>query len=307
MGRAVIPDNELPTRRAARARRTRSLTRAQNDLPARLSEIHRRGMLLRNRSRRFAAALSLLAFGVLPITSYSQQNLEVLPQSQPNIQNEANRDKTCKIIYLGLVGGTEPSNNPHSGVVQLRDAMRGPNYPEVCAKTFSPYFWRSGFHWILTHFPSHSGPVTNDELGGAPKVILVGHSLGGWGVLSVARKLNTKGIPVELCVQIDSVGITDHTVPRNVKAAAIFHANDAMFLLTTKKIKLEDPTQTKFMESVLVKGAGHWSITRDPRIRDLVLCTVETLGSDRGHVHNCPSGADPRRSVLSTNPQSAHQ
>jgi hypothetical protein len=191
--------------------------------------------------------------------------------------------------------------------VQIRDVLRGPNYPEVCAKTFTPYFWRSSFHWILTHFPSHSGQLTSEELEAAPKVILVGHSLGGWGVLSVARNLSSKGIPVELSVQIDSVGITDRTVPRNVKAAAIFHANDAMFLLTTKTIKREDPSQTKLVENVLVKGAGHWSVTRDPRIKDLVLCTVETLNSARGQVHNCPSEADPRHSLLSTNPPSAHQ
>lgn len=195
-----------------------------------------------------------------------------------------------------MVGGTESPNNKHSGVVQLRDILRGPAYPEVCAKSFSPYVWRSGFHWILKHFPSHRGPLTKDELEGTPKVILVGHSLGGWAVLSVARNLKRKGIPVELCVQIDSVGITDHTVPRNVKVAAIFHANDAMFLLTTKTIKLEDPSQTKLVENNLVRGAGHWSVTRDPRIRSLVLCTVDALRSRPGQSPNNPfssgSGSD---------------
>ena len=112
----------------------------------------------------------------------------------------------------------------------------------------------------------------------APKVILVGHSLGGWGVLSVARNLNRKGIPVELCVQIDSVGITDHTVPKNVKAAAIFHANDAMFLLTTKTIKLEDPSQTRLVENILVRNAGHWSVTRDHGSRTLFYAQSNALG-----------------------------
>jgi hypothetical protein len=51
-------------------------------------------------------------------------------------------------------------------------------------------------------------------------VILVGHSAGGWAVLSVARKLRRKDIP---------------------------------------------------------KGTGHESVTRDPRIRDLVLSTVQSL------------------------------
>ncbi len=188
-----------------------------------------------------------------------------------------------------MVGGLETSNNHRSGVVQIRDILQGSDFPSVCAQSFSPYVWRSGFHWLLAHFPSHPGRLTADELARAPKVILVGHSLGGWAVLSVARNLKRKGIPVELCVQIDSVGITDHTAPNNVKAAAIFHANDVMFPLTTKTIKLEDPSQTKLVENILVKDAGHWSVTRDPRVRNLVLCTVDSLVPARGQMFHCPS------------------
>jgi hypothetical protein len=277
MRHAGIPKDDVCDRRAAEAKTRSFPASTPNDLPREFSRLRRRNILSWARSSCFTIALSLLTTGVLPITSYSQQSVDVPRESKPKIQNDTSRDKTCKIIYLGLVGGTEPSNNPHSGVVQLRDILRGPNYPEVCAKTFTPYLWRSGFHWILTHFPARPGPLRSEELEGAPKVILVGHSLGGWGVLSVARNLNSKGIPVELCVQIDTVGITDHTVPRNVKAAAIFHANDAMFLLTTKKIRLEDPSKTKLVEDVLVTKAGHWSVTRDTRIKSLVLCSAQSL------------------------------
>ena len=192
-----------------------------------------------------------------------------------------------------MVGGLETSNNHRSGVVQIRDILQGPTFPDVCAKSFSPYVWILGFHWLLAHFPSHPGRLTTDELAEAPKVILVGHSLGGWAVLSVARNLKRKGIPVELCVQIDSVGITDHTAPKNIKAAAMFHANDIMFPLTTKTIRLEDPSRTKLVDNILVKDAGHWSVTRDPRVRDLVLCTVDSLGAAPGQMSLCPSPRAP--------------
>lgn len=287
MGQVVPPHDAALCRLAGSAICLRFLMWKQKRPAHALPGIRRNDCLFWKRSSWFAPALWLLALAFLPVSGHSQQTLDGPHQSQPGFRAATNRDNTCDIVYLGIVGGTEPSNNRHSGVVQLRDILRGPNYPRVCAKTFTPYFWRSGFHWILTHFPSHPGPLTSDELGGAPKVILVGHSLGGWGVLSVARNLNAKGIPVELCVQIDSVGITDHTVPRNVKAAAIFHANDAMFLLTTKKIKLEDPRQTKLVEDVLVKKAGHWSITRDARIKALVLCTVQSLGFATVKIANC--------------------
>jgi hypothetical protein len=259
--------------------------------------IHVPGFLFLRRLNCIAVALPLLACGLDPVVGHSQQAANAPHQFQPNTRTEKNRDTACKIVYLGLVGGTETPNNNRSGVVQISNILRGPTFSDVCAKSFSPYVWRSAFHWILTHFPSHPGRLTRDELERAPKVILVGHSLGGWAVLSVARNLSRKGILVDLCVQIDSVGVTDHTVPSNVKAAAIFHANDAMFLLTTKAIKLEDPRQTKLVEDVLVRSAGHWSVTRDPRIKDLVICTVEALGSTPGQMPNCPSQPGPDQAV----------
>lgn len=105
-------------------------------------------------------------------------------------------------------------------------------------------------------------------------------------MLSVARDLRNKNIPVELTVQVDSVGIDDVTVPSNVKEGAIFHAHDYLMLITTKRLKLEDPLKTRIVADVLVKGAGHLSITRDPRIRALIVKTIERLRAG-------PSAAGP--------------
>ncbi len=297
MGKTEIPKFEGSDQRAGNSITRKHLTRTTKCPHSCRCVIYGRSLLFLSRLNCITVALSLLASGLHPTAGHSQQASIFLFQSQPKIRAEENRDTTCKIVYLGIVGGTETSNNSHSGVVQIRDILRGPTFPDVCAKSFSPYVWRSGFHWILTHFPSHPGRLTRDELEEAPKVILVGHSLGGWAVLSVARNLNRKGISVELCVQIDSVGITDHTAPRNVKAAAIFHANDAMFLLTTKTIKLEDPSQSKLVENILVRDAGHWSVTLDPRIKELVMCTVEALGSAPRQAPNCSSQSGPKRAV----------
>ena len=189
----------------------------------------------------------------------------------------ASREASCRILYLGFVGALEPPENKSSGVVQIRDTLRGPEYPEVCAKSYSPYTWTEGRDWLLGHFPAHKGNLTAEEQEQAPKVVLVGHSMGGWAMVKVARELRGRGIPVELAIQVDSVGLTDSVVPRNVKAAAVFYARDLLMLLTTKKVQLEDPSQTKLLANVRVEGAGHESVTRDPRIRQMVLQTVEEL------------------------------
>jgi hypothetical protein len=183
----------------------------------------------------------------------------------------------CKILYLGFVGAMEAAGRKGSGVVQIRDILRGPEYSDVCAESFMPVNWTSGRDWILKHFPAHSGPLIPEELTTVPSVILVGHSTGGWAMLAVARDLRDKNIPVELTIQIDSVGFTDYTVPRNVRSGAIFHANDILLFMTTKSVRLEDPSYTRLVANVLVKGANHLSITRDPRIKTLVLTTVESL------------------------------
>jgi hypothetical protein len=199
----------------------------------------------------------------------------------PETNSARQSPASCEILYAGFVGVMETHNHKGSGVVQLRDTLRGPEYADVCSESFVPIAWESCRDWILSRFPRHSGLLTQAESAAAPAIILVGHSTGGWAMLRVARDLRNKGIPVALTVQLDSVGITDRTVPSNVKASAIFHARDILMFLTTKNIRAEDPLHTKLIANVVVKNASHLSITRDPRVRNLVLSTVLALREDR--------------------------
>jgi len=191
----------------------------------------------------------------------------------------ASPNSSCRILYLGFVGALETPDDKYSGIVQIRQTLQDKEYSDVCANSFSPYAWTEGRDWLLKYFPAHSGVLTAQELESAPRVILLGHSMGGWAMLAVARELRSRDIPVELTIQVDSVGITDHTIPRNVKSAAIFHANDVLMFMTTKHLRREDPQHTKLVTDALVSGAGHISVTRDPRIRELVMETVQNLRS----------------------------
>jgi hypothetical protein len=224
----------------------------------------------------WAALLLCLCAWLYPRTAQGQAVVSTATHSATTT-SLAERDPSCRIIYLGFVGALEPSQNKHSGVVQIGETLRGDDYPDVCAKSYSPYVWTDGLQWLLEHFPAHSGALTLEELKYCPKVILVGHSMGGWAMISVARRLRSRDIPVELTIQVDSVGITDYTIPRNVKNGALFHARDVLLPLTTKHLRLEDAARTKMVANITVNGAGHESITRDPRIRELVLRTVANL------------------------------
>jgi hypothetical protein len=219
----------------------------------------------------------LVALFLIPRIAKAQNSLKVATSDGPENAVALETPQNCKIIFLGFVGALEPAGNKYSGVVRIRKTLQGKEYSDVCANSFSPYVWTEGRDWLLKHFPAHSGPLTPEELQRSPKVILIGHSMGGWAMMSVARELRSRDIPVELTIQMDSVGITDYTIPKNVKSCAIFHANDMLMFMTTKHVKREDPNYTNVVADVNVAGAGHQSITRDPRIRELVMATVESL------------------------------
>jgi hypothetical protein len=222
------------------------------------------------------AVMLVCLSGWLPATAKNEEK-PAEPKATAVDPAAAHNDASCRIIYLGFVGALEPANNKHSGVVQIRETLQGKDFPDICANSFSPYVWTKGRDWLMKHFPSHAGVLTPAELEQAPKVILVGHSMGGWAMMSVARELRDRDIPVELTIQMDSVGITDYTIPRNVKSAAIFHARDVLMFMTTKHVRREDPNHTEVVADITVAGASHQSITRDPRIRELVMKTVESL------------------------------
>lgn len=240
-----------------------------------MSQTDRRSHRHSLKQRAAFLAVSLALCGWLHANEKSEKALA--SRGPAGVPDATRADASCQIIYLGFVGALEPGSNKYSGVVQIRKTLQGRDFSDICAKSFSPYVWTKGRDWLMKHFPSHPGVLTPAELDAAPKVILVGHSMGGWAMMSVARELRDRDIPVELTIQMDSVGITDITVPRNVKSAAIFHARDMLMFMTTKHVRREDPNYTEVVADITVDGAGHQSITRDPRIRELVLKTVESL------------------------------
>ena len=102
-------------------------------------------------------------------------------------------------------------------------------------------------------------------------------------MIEVARYLRDRGIPIELVVLLDSVGISDRTVPRNVREIAVFRSGSILRFLTTKNFRMEDQQETTLVANVVAKNASHLSITRDPRVRDLVLGTVDELRKKLGY------------------------
>lgn len=244
---------------------------------------------LRGRPLRLSAGLLVLLLQFALVIAASAQTEEKRdPQAALRAQ------EPCKIMIVGFNGGLESPNNRKSGIVQLRDRLNTPEYPGVCFRNFLPYSWPRAYHWVLKSFPKHGGRFTREEVERGPKVIVMGHSLGGMTTLILARLLGGRGIPVELTVQLVSFGLADATVPSNVKNAANFFVRDAIAMWTKKHVKVKDPAATHFYGNILVTGFDHVSLTRAPQISDLVVSTVHSLLAVNATPTVSPASPDPR-------------
>jgi hypothetical protein len=195
-----------------------------------------------------------------------------------------NAAEPCRLIVVGYTGGTETPNYSMSGIVQIRDRLDKLDkldYPGLCAHTFSAYDWWHAYGWVRSQFGATGrGRLTPQEIADGPKVILYGHSLGGWATLWLARRLEHQGVNVEMTVQMDSVGFTDKTVPSNVKEAANYFEKDTFLLRGRDTIRVDDDAKTKLIGNFQVLGVVHYNISRAPAISDLIFDKVQAIYAD---------------------------
>ena len=183
------------------------------------------------------------------------------------------------MIVVGYVGGLDFPENPYSGIVQIRERLKKSESNGVCVETFSAYTWWHGYDWLMRRLKESEGEVPQAREGETPRIIIYGHSLGGWATLSLSRRLAAQRIPVELTVQVDSVGLTDATVPSNVKEAANYYRQAVLPPYGRHKISAKDSSATEILGNYYVAHANHLSVTQAQAISDLVVSTAVRLSS----------------------------
>jgi hypothetical protein len=82
------------------------------------------------------------------------------------------------------------------------------------------------------------------------RIILYGQSLGGRAVVKLARELESMGVPVELTVQVDSVGLNDSVIPPNVHFAANLYQEELLSIRGESQISAADPSRTKIIANI---------------------------------------------------------
>ena len=195
---------------------------------------------------------------------------------QANAQSPVTESK--RVLVAGFVGGFRSPEDITQGVVQIRGQLRRLDCPGLQVETFSHWHWRRAYHWIYQAIDENrDGRLSTTEIERSPKIIIYGHSLGGWAVVKLAAKLKKIKIPLELAVQIDSVGIGDEVEPNNVKEAANFYQRTVWPIRGERRIRAQDARMTRIIGNFLIKDVGHEALARESQIAQLITEKVLSL------------------------------
>ncbi len=186
--------------------------------------------------------------------------------------------KPCRTILIGFVGGIRSPEDQSQGVVQIGNRLKDLNEAELQVGIYSHWNWQNVYKKIRKIIDqNHDEKLSPEEIRLAPKIIIYGHSLGGWAVVKLSRKLEKVGIPVELTVQLDTVGPGDVVVPDNVKSAVNYYQRTIPILRGEKTISAVDKNKTKIEGNFLIENVGHEALARRTEISDFINDKVRKL------------------------------
>jgi hypothetical protein len=155
-------------------------------------------------------------------------------------------------IVIGFVGGFISHNNAVHGGVQLAERLRKEYPTQVHVEVFENHRGEQAHQEILRLLDAnHDGKLSAEEKQNA-RIIIYGHSWGGSETVTLARELQSDGIPVLLTIQVDSVskiGENDSVIPANVEQAANFYQLNG-YLHGQPEIRAADPARTQIIGNI---------------------------------------------------------
>jgi hypothetical protein len=166
---------------------------------------------------------------------------------------------TPSAIVVGFVGGFVHADDIRHGEVKMVEQLRATYGDRVHVELFRNREKTKAHESILRWLGSNSDGSLSGERHQMP-IILFGNSWGASIVISLARELQTEGIPVLLTVQVDSIRrlvANDSIIPANVAEAVNYYQDHGM-LQGCKKITAEDESRTKIL------GNFHLQYSKEP-------------------------------------------
>jgi pimeloyl-ACP methyl ester carboxylesterase len=150
-------------------------------------------------------------------------------------------------LIIGVLGGVEKWSSQRRPVNVLAAELRAKNLPNVNVETVEHLHSSLAMRLIVDALDQNrDGKLDSDERSSV-HIILYGHSMGAATVVKLARKLQKLEIPVQLTVQVDSIGAGDRDIPENVVHAANFYQHNSLLLSGVSEIRAKDPKATTIL------------------------------------------------------------
>jgi hypothetical protein len=152
-------------------------------------------------------------------------------------------------LVVGFLGGWERWDDANRGVRKLALAIRDKRIAGLHVETIGNRQRGLALELVRKALDGDSdGNLDAGEVRAA-RVILYGQSFGGAAAVKLARELEALGVPVQLTIQVDSVGIDDNVIPSNVGAAANFYQAHRFTVRGEQHIRAADPARTRIIEN----------------------------------------------------------
>ena len=159
-------------------------------------------------------------------------------------------------LIIGVVGGWERWDAEHRIVRRICLRLRERKLPGVYVETVENHKMNLAAELVNRAFDrNRDGSLDAEERQNA-RLILYGQSLGGSAVVRFARELNAQQVPIQLTMQIDSVGKGDKVIPPNVKTAVNLFQRDTWPVVGEKNIVAEDPSRTRILDNLQFRYWG---------------------------------------------------
>ena len=150
-------------------------------------------------------------------------------------------------LIIGFQGGRQRWDSEREGTRLLALKLRGMNLPGVHVETVENKRRALALDLIERAFDRNRDGRLDDEERAAVRLIVYGQSFGGAAVTKLARELEARGIPVQLAVQVDSVGRNDDVIPANVRRAANLYQDDGWLIRGEPEVRAADPAKTEIL------------------------------------------------------------
>ena len=188
-------------------------------------------------SMRSTSPISLLLAAFLCISSAGAQRVADL-----DIQTPIPPGST---LIIGFLGGYERWNDQHRSVRRLVLKLRARN--GIFAESISNHNQKTALNLIRRALDTNRDGQLDAAERARARVILFGQSWGGAATINIARELDRLDVPVLLTVQVDSVGLSDNVIPKNVSAAVNFYQHDPFTIEGRDEIRAADSSKTAIL------------------------------------------------------------